>query len=201
MEIYGMKINTLIYDEINRGNIITTERVQELGLSRTLLARYVKNGLLERVRHGVYTLPNTVHDDMYTLMMRSGKIIFSHDTALFLNGLTDRTPFVHSVTIPSNSSLPNALKNECICYYIKPDLHETGLITKKTTFGNEVRCYSAERTICDILRSRNRLDEETVITAVKRYASSDEKNLNLLSEYAEQLKVSAALKKYLEVLL
>lgn len=50
---------------------------------------------------------------MCTLMMRSDKIIFSHDTALFVNGLSERTPFMHSVTIPSNTSLPNSLIDEC----------------------------------------------------------------------------------------
>jgi predicted transcriptional regulator of viral defense system len=202
LEVHGLKINAVIYEEIkHNNNMITTARVTELGFSRALLTNYVKNGLLERSRHGVYTLPDTVHDDMYTLMLRSKRIIFSHDTALFLNGLSERTPFIHTVTIPSNSVLPNSLKGECNCYYIKSELHEIGLITKTTTFGNEVRCYNPERTICDILRSRNRLDEETVVSAIKNYASFEKKDLNLLSVYAQQFKVSKELKKYLEVLL
>jgi predicted transcriptional regulator of viral defense system len=202
MEVHSLEINAVIYEEIkHNNNMITTARVTELGFSRALLTSYAKNGLLERSRHGVYTLPDTVHDDMYTLMLRSKQIVFSHDTALFLNGLSERTPFIHTVTIPSNSALPKSLKGECNCYYIKPELHEIGLITKTTTFGNEVRCYDPERTICDILRSRNRLDEETVVSAIKKYASFDKKNLNRLSIYAQQFKVKKDLKKYLEVLL
>ncbi len=202
MEMQNMEINKVIYEEMKRNNnMITTAKVVELGFSRALLTGYVKNGLLERSRHGVYTLTNEVHDDMYTLMLRSEHIIFSHDTALFLNGLSERTPFTHTVTIPSNSSLPNSLKGECNCYYIKPQLHQIGLIIRKTTLGNEVRCYNPERTICDILRSRNRIDDETVISAVKNYVAFDKKDLNLLSIYAEVFKVSRELKKYLEVLL
>jgi predicted transcriptional regulator of viral defense system len=201
-EVHRLEINAVIYEEMkHNNNMISTARVTELGFSRALLTSYVKNGLLERSRHGVYTLPDTVHDDMYTLMLRSKQIVFSHDTALFLNGLSERTPFIHTVTIPSNSALPKSLKGECNCYYIKPELHEIGLITKTTTFGNEVRCYDPERTICDILRSRNRLDEETVVSAIKKYASFDKKNLNRLSIYAQQFKVKKDLKKYLEVLL
>ena len=101
--------------------------------------------------------------------VRTEKIIFSHDTALFLHGLSERTPFEHSVTIPSNSVLSDAMMEECICYYVKPELYEVGVMKKKTTFGNEVRCYDVERTICDVLRSRNRMDEETVISAIKNY--------------------------------
>jgi predicted transcriptional regulator of viral defense system len=201
-EVYVLEINAVIYEEMKRNHdMITTAKVAELGFSRALLTSYVKNGLLERIRQGVYTLPDAIHDDMYTLMLRSKRIIFSHDTALFLNGLSERTPFIHAVTIPSNSALPNTLKDECNCYYIKPELHEIGLITKTTTIGNEVRCYNPERTICDILRSRNRLDEETVVSAIKNYASFDKKDLNRLSVYSRQFKVSKELRKYMEVLL
>lgn len=195
-----MNINPEIYSAIRaNNNMITTSDVLSMGFSRMLLSKYVKEGLLERCRQGVYMLPEEAQDDMYTLMLSSKKIIFSHDTALFLNGLSDRTPFTHSVTIPSNACLPKAIK--CNCYYVKPELHQLGATDMKTTFGNVVRCYDAERTVCDLLRSRTRIDEETVIAAIKNYAESKNKELNKLSEYAKQFKVEKTLKRYLEVLL
>lgn len=197
-----MEVNPTILKTIkNNNNMITTAQAVELGFTRALLSRYVKEGLLERGRRGVYILSDSIHDDMYTLMLRSDKIIFSHDTALFLNGLSERTPFTHSVTIPSNRKLSNTLQDECVCYYIKPELHQVGAVTRKTTLGNEVRCYNAERTICDLLRSRNRLDEETVISAIKNYAVSPEKDLNVLAVYASQFGVDKVLRRYMEVLL
>lgn len=76
----------MIMKEIQQNNnTITTSQITKLGFSRTLLSKYVQEGLLERSRQGVYILPYSVHDDMYTMMLRSEKIIFSHDTALFLN--------------------------------------------------------------------------------------------------------------------
>lgn len=201
-EVDRMKINTLILEEIKKNhNVITTEQVIRLGFTRSLLSKYVQEGLLEREYQGIYTLPDSVFDDMYSFMLRSEKIVFSHDTALFLNGLSERTPFIHSVTIPSNAKLSTLLREECLCYYIKPELYQLGIETRKTTFGNEVRCYNAERTICDLLRSRNRLDEETVISAIKNYAISKNKNLNLLSLYAPQFGIDKMLKRYMEVLL
>ena len=104
---------------------------------------------------------------MYLLMLRSKHIIFSHETALFLNGLSERTPFIHAITIPSTAAIPLTIKEQCKCYYVKPELHKIGLIEKKTTFGNTVRCYDLERTICDILRSRSLMNEETVVAALK----------------------------------
>lgn len=132
-----MQMNPIILEKIkSNNNMITTAQVIELGFSRAILSKYVKAGLLERSRQGIYILSDSVHDDMCTLMMRSDKIVFSHDTALFLNELSERTPFMHSVTIPSNTSLPNSLTDECQCYYIKPELHLIGVIEKKNTMGN-----------------------------------------------------------------
>lgn len=197
-----MIINSRLYEEIKKNNnVITTSQVLQLGFSKTLITKYVHAGLLERCGHGVYTLPGSLKDDMHALMLRSSKIIFSHDTALFLNGLAERTPFRHTVTIPSNSALPASIKNTCTCFYTKPELHTLGMIERKTTFGNTVRSYNIERTICDLLRSRSRIDEETVISAVKNYAASKNKNLNLLADYVRSLKVEKSLSRYMEVLL
>ena len=197
-----MNINPVIMKALkNNNNIITTAEVIALGFTRALLTKYVKEGLLIRERQGVYSLSDSVSDDMYTLALRSNIIIFSHESALFLNGLSDRTPFVHSITIPSNKNISSIMQEECVTYYIKPELHQLGVVTKKTTLGNEVKCYNPERTICDILRSRNRLNIETVVSAIKNYAASSNKDLNLLAEYAPKFGVEKVLRNYLEVLL
>lgn len=183
------------------GGIISTKQVLDLGISKTTLTNYVRSGKIERVGSGVYKLPDTIEDDMYSLSLHSKWIIFSHDSALFLNHLAERTPFSHSVTIPSNASVPKSIKQYINCYYVKPELYNMGITIRETTFGHEVPCYNPERTICDLIRNRSRYSVELVLDAVKAYANSREKDLNLLSEYAEQFHIIKALKPYLEVLL
>ena len=196
------KINPIILDALSKNSsMVTTSQVQKLGFSKQTLNNYVKAGLLERIRQGMYILPDAVHDDMYTLMLRSESIVFSHESALFLHGLSDRTPFMHVITMPSNKAVPGSIRDECICFYTKPSWHKIGLMEKTTTFGNKVRCYDAERTICDFLRTRKRCDEETVISAIKNYAAYEKKDLNRLSAYAEIFKVDGEMRKYMEVLL
>ena len=197
-----MPVNSIVMKAVKENhNIITTKQVMKLGFSKALLPKYVKEGLMERVRQGVYILSGESHDDMYTLMLRSERIIFSHETAIFLLGLSERTPFQHSITIPSDTSLPNSLKGECKCYYVKPELHSLGLMEAETTFGNQVRCYNAERCVCDVLRDRNRMDEETVLNFIRNYAAYEKKNLNLLVEYAQAFHMVEKIRTYLEVLL
>lgn len=194
-----MKVEILEYMIENNG-IITTKQFQELGYSKTLLTNYVRSGELERCQHGVYMLRNIIKDDLSLLMMSSSKIVFSHSTALYLNGLSDKIPFRHTITVPSYTHIPNKISSSCECFYVKKDLYEIGLTKRKTSYGNIVHCYDAERTICDLLRSRNRCDEETVVSAIKNYVSYNERNFNKLMQYAEHFKVDYDLKKYIEVL-
>ena len=76
-----------------------------------------------------------------------------------------------------------------------------GKIKIITPFGNEVSTYNKERTICDILRSRNKIELQTFQEAIKGYFQSKDKNLRLLWKYAKSFNVDKLLSKYTEVLL
>ena len=183
------------------GGIITTSQAEAAGVSRAILHRLNKENKIQRISRGQYIFENDIQDELLSIGMRSDKIIFSHETALYLYGISDRTPFEHTLTVPTGN-IPSAIvQNECKMYYIKPELHELGRTTLKTPFGNEVSCYDLERTICDIVRSRNKIGTETFLAALKAYATRPDKNLNRLYSYAKQLRVSGVLRKYLEVLL
>lgn len=182
-------------------NIIETKIAVENGVSRATLSYLCKQGKLSRIINGQYVLTDEMHDELFLIGNRSSKLVFSHETALFLHGLSDRTPFEHSVTVPSDYTPTPLIKSECKIYYVKPELFELGKTELKTPHGNMVASYDLERTICDLARSRNRIDTETFLNALKQYSSSPKKDLNKLYTYAKQLHVSNVLRKYLEVLL
>lgn len=184
-----------------QGGLLTAADIQQLGYSRGMLHVYSRAGLLERYSSGVYIRPGTLVDDMLYMQRKFPGLIFSHESALYLLGLTERTPFLHSVTISSDATLPRSIAKDCTCYYIKHQFHELGLTELRTTMGNVVRGYNAERSVCDIIRSRNRVDIECYTAALKLYFSGKEKNLNRLAEYATKLGILDKLTPYLEVLI
>ena len=93
------------------------------------------------------------------------------------------------------------IKAECKVYHIKPELFDLGRTTLTTPAGNEVPVYDLERTVCDMVRSHNRVGTETFLAALKFYAASLKKDLNKLYSYAQKLRVANVLRPYLEVLL
>lgn len=183
------------------GGIVTTAEANEVGISNERLRLLVKSGDLERVTFGVYILPDEFADKMYIAQLRRPKIIYSHETALFLHDLTDRDPINYSVTVPTGYNASRLQENGFTVYMIKRELHEIGVTKITTMFGNPVAVYGLERTICDCLRSRNQLDIAIVTDAMKRYARRKDKNLNTLMQMAERFKVTKLLRSYMEVLL
>lgn len=194
-----MKILTDIAQE--NGGIITTKIAEGKGISRAMLSKMFKEEKIHRIAKGQYILEEELQDEMLSISKRSEYVIFSHETALFLHAISDRTPFEHTITAPSGIVPSAMIRTECKVYYIKPELFELGKTEMKTPAGNLVPVYDLERTICDVIRSRSRIGTETFLAALKAYADSPKKDLNKLYQYAKQLRVSKVLRQYLEVLL
>ena len=136
------------------GGIIETKTAIAHGISKAVLYKLCREDKIHRVVQGQYILPDDMQDELLSISKRSNQIIFSHETALFLHGISDRTPFEHTITVPSDYTVSAAIKNECKIYYIKPELFDLGRTTLNTPAGNEVPVYDLERTICDMIRSR-----------------------------------------------
>lgn len=197
-----MESEVLLNKLISQGNgVLLASAAVEAGISRMQLSKYVTDGLLERTGRGIYVKAGEMNDELYTLQQRAKKIIYSHETALFLHGMTDRTPFRYSATVPSGYKPSENVKESCKVYYIKPALADMGRTELPTGMGHSVFAYDVERTVCDVLRSRNRIDTQFFTEALKNYTSRKDMNLNRLAQYAQELGVYKLLRQYLEVLL
>ena len=165
--------------------MLRTAQVVSAGISKPVFYDYVHSRELERVAHGIYLSKDAWVDAMYLLHLRVEQAVFSHETALFFHDLTDREPLEYTVTVKTGYN-PSKLKAEGVqVFTIKAELHGVGL----------------ERTICDLLRSRNNMEMQTFQGALKMYARRKDKDLRTLMRYAGMFRVEKILRQYLEVLL
>ena len=67
--------------------------------------------------------------------------------------------------------------------------------------GNMIPMYNLERTICDLIRSRNNIEIQDFNSILKNYISRKDKDLNRLMEYGKLLKIDNVIRRYMEVLL
>ena len=197
-----MTQQTAIMNLVHQNNgMLTTAKAVSSGISRSMLAHLVKCGRLLRPARGVYTLPEIWEDEFLNLQTRFKRGIFSHETALFLWDLTDRTPLAYYMTFPTNYNLANPKKEGVRCAQVKPKWYALGITEVNSPAGNPVHCYSMERTLCDILRPHHAGDIQITAEVFKRYTNSPQKNIPLLSDYAARFGVEKKIRTYLEVLL
>ena len=169
--------------------IVKTAQVVESGIAKSAFYAYAKQRGVEQAAHGVYVSPDAWTDTMYLLHLRCAQAVFSHESALFFHDLTDREPSPYSVTVKTGYN-PAGLKADGIrVYTVKKELHGVGIITMNTPFGNPVPVYDAERTVCDIIRSRSGIEMQTFQDALRRYAKRRDRDLRKLMRSALLLRV------------
>ena len=181
--------------------IVTTQMVVEAGYLRGSLKYLADNGSLERVSRGVYTLPEVWEDEFVSLQSRYKRGIYSGETALFLCDLTDRTPSKMNMTFPGTYNMTSPKKEGIRCSGANEPFYSMGITQLETPGGNMVRAYCAEKSLCDVLKTRSHTDIQIITDAYKRYMSRSQKDIPLLSEYAKALKVEKKVRSYMEVLL
>jgi hypothetical protein len=184
----------------NNGYIKTSDAVRA-GVSKTYFGEYVKDRGLERAAHGLFMSQDAWDDGMYALQTRYPVAVFSHETALYLLNLAEREPTQYAMTLKAGTNTSGLTKSGVKVYKIKYDLFEEGIIGVRSLAGHNLRAYNAERTVCDLIRSRRNIEIQELQAAIKEYVRQKDKNIPLLMRYAKMFSVEKIIRQYLEVLI
>jgi predicted transcriptional regulator of viral defense system len=194
LEDYGMNTFDMIEDLIReRNGIISTKEIDAHRIERWYLTEMVRRNRLERVCRGVYLDPSYGnYDEYYILQLKNARCVFSYSSALYLHELTDRIPPLPEITVPRGYNASH-LKGKAMVHSLRNEWYTIGITDIKTTQGNSVKAYDAERTLCDLLRDRKHQDVEVFVKAFTWYFKRPTKDIWKLRAYAKQFGVSEEL--------
>lgn len=183
-----------------RNGYLTTKSVVDNDIPKAYLTKLVKKEKIERVSRGVYIDKNTLADDFVILQCKSRNAVFSNTTALYLHGFSNRIPIKYDITINSgyNGSLQKD-KNVNL-FYTKKELLNLGIINYKLDSGVYIKVYDLDKTICDIIKNKKKIDAEIFNKAIREYFYSKEKNTLKLYEYAKKMNIYNKVRNTFEVL-
>lgn len=175
--------------------MLSTRMIEPLNISRQYLSIMENNNDIEKVSRGIYLSPNAFEDSYFSFQQKYKKAIFSHMNALYFYGMTEEFPYNYTVTVPQSYHV-DTVNEKCNVFYVSDDIYELGIVEIKTPNGNKVRVYDKERCICDIIRSKGRMDSEQVKKTIKQYMQSRDKDMAKLSEYSKNMGIN---KKVMEM--
>ena len=181
---YKLNID-IIKQLMNENNgIITTRILEPLNISRKYIRIMKEKKEIEMISRGIYLNPNFFEDSYYSFQQKYKKAIFSHMNALYFYEMTEEFPSNYTITVPLKYHVEKISEKHAV-FYVSEKIYELGMIDVKTPSGNIVKAYDKERCICDIIRSKNRMDPEQVEKAVKLYINSKDKDMKKLYSYSE----------------
>jgi predicted transcriptional regulator of viral defense system len=187
--------------ESQQGLLLTSD-LANFNIPRTYLSIMEQNGEIERVSRGVYRSTATfIEDELFSIQSKYRSTIFSHETALYLHDLTDRSPFTYSISLPTGYHSHFLNSSGYKIFYVNRNVFELGVVSINTLQGNKVKAMDLERTICDIVRRRNQIDIQIRKAALQRYAKHKDSNLDRLFNYAKRFRIQTIVRNYLEILL
>ena len=192
-------IETIIELMNNNNGYITSKLITGLGIHRMYLNILQKEKVIEKVANGVYMDVNKLEDSYYVFSISTPNAVFSHMMALYFYGLSIKAPSEQYDITVCNNYFNYKIKNHNV-FYVSEDIYNLGLTEVETPAGNKVKVYDIERCICDIIRSKKRMDIEHVKYSVKEYLKRKDKDLNKLSTCADKMGINKEVMDFVSIM-
>ena len=199
---FEYSINNLkVLIESNDG-IVSGKMLQEAGIQRVQIYRFLSDGILAKESHGNYVLADNQPDEYIVIQKRSDKLIFSHATALYLHGMSDRVPHLLDITVPQGDNISRIKKTyqNTKFHYCKKELWNLGIENIKTPQGYKVQTYDLERCICDIIRDKDEVDVQVFTQAIREYFTGNKCNSRKIIKYSKVFNIEKKVRNYMEIL-
>ena len=188
-----------IKEKLNKtGGVITSKEIKNSNIPTIYLTRMVEIGEIIRADRGIYIDSNGDYDEYYFFHNRCKVAVFSYVSALYLQGFTDIIPNEMEVTVYKGYN-PHRISGNVRIHYVTKEIYDLGMTECQTMFGNAVKVYDLERTICDFIKNRSEIETELFSKTINKYVRYGNKDLNKLYEYSKKMKIYEKVKEILEV--
>ncbi len=95
----------------DHNGIATSLQLQKEGFSRLMLYDALLKGIVRKESHGNYYNPDHEPDRFCALQNRTKKLVFSHLSALYLQGICPDLPSVMDLTVSQGDNISRIKKN------------------------------------------------------------------------------------------
>lgn len=201
MKMETNKEDFVKYIFTDNGSVLRTKTLRNNGLSSRDIKKLTDKGIIEQVRWGYYKLSDeSSFSDIQVLITLFPDGVLYLESALDHYGYTERTPAAWKIAVDEKTS-----RTRFRIPYPKVEPHFISSakfpigITKTTIEGTEIKIYDRERTICDCLLHRNKIDPEVFNQAIQAYLKDNNRREYVLAEYASKLRVMRKVKEVLGI--
>lgn len=172
--------------------VFRTADLKRLGLTAYDIRKLLEKHVLERVRHGYYTLvaTNENRSDAEIIARFFPEGVLCMYTALFYYGYSNRTPLAWDIAISKDVSKS---RFKLDYPYVQPYYMEEYLLSfgvTDATYGDTVlKIFDKDRLICESIFFESKIDRETYNRAIQSYIADPNKNISNLLDYSNKRRI------------
>lgn len=179
-----------------------TKDIIEAGIHTSYLYQMEEKGLIKKIKRGLYRWSNEL--DFGSELLEVSKIVpngvLCLVSALDYYEITTYSSWEYYIAIHRSSRKPVTPDYPPIrFFYFSQKQFETG-IEEIEIEGEKIKIYDLEKTLCDVVRLRNKVGMDVVKDSLQEYVKRKDRNINKLLHYAEITGVPNLMENYLEVL-
>ena len=193
-----MEERLILYLNNNNG-YIRTKDFAKINIARVYIPKFIDLGIIRKITRGIYIANNKLEDEYYIFQQKYKNSVFSYLTSLYLLEMSERTPNKLDVTIIKNYHVS---KNYNVnVHYVTKEKFDIGIIQIYSPYGNKIKVYNKERSICDMIKHSDEFELELYNKILVNYMKSKDKDLNKLVNYAKMFNIYDKVISILEVLI
>ncbi len=183
-----------------RGGFLRASEVRALGVHHRWLGRLVAEGAVERLRQGLYRLPDA---DPGSSLVDAARCV-PHSvvcllSALSYHDLTTISPPEVYLAVERGQRLPRVEHPPLHIVFFSARTFRPG-IEEVSINGHRVRMYSVEKTVCDCFRYRHKIGIDVALEGLRNYLRRRDRDLDRLLKLAEVCRVRRVMTPYLEAM-
>jgi predicted transcriptional regulator of viral defense system len=186
------------------GGMLRTSKAIRLGIHPRTLYALRDAGEIEQVGRGLYrlsTAPPLSSPDLVPIAIRIRRAVVCLISALAYHELTTQIPHAIDIALPSHANVPKVDGIPVRVFWYPEPSFRAG-VEVVAIDDVSVRIYSAEKTIADCFKYRNKIGLDIAIEALRAYRERTPKpNRAALTKFAQINRVQKIMRPYLEAAL
>ena len=183
-----------------QGGYVTRKDINNHDIPSAMLSQYAKKFGLVKHDTGFYSKEEWPKDDFLILQYEYPKLVYSLYSAAYLHHLISEIP--HSdleVTAPKNyRPFPLPRKGVILHTDTKDKTYNLGIQEIETEHKNKVGVYDLEKTVCDFVKNKNKIEDKIFDECISNYKKRTDKNISNLLRYASEMKITNEVHSLLE---
>lgn len=179
-----------------RGGYMTAGEVKSRGEYEGL-RRATAEGAVVRIRKGVYAEASALANSMIDVERIVPRGVVCLYSAFAYYGLSGCVPSSTCIAIEAKRKVRLPDYPPVSLYFWKRENLEFGVAHAEIA-GYGVLITDVERTVCDAVKYRNKIGLDVCGEVIESYLKREGRNISLLYDYAERLRVRNIIERYLE---